>query len=144
MRAKKVVIVEDHQLFREGLRALLAGSTDFDIAGEAADGIEAVECIEKHRPDLVLLDLSIPKMSGFSVIKEIKSRLPDIRILALTIHESDKYVLDAFEVGADGYCLKDAGREELLTAVASVLEGRTYLSPGLSAAVTENLMPAVK
>jgi DNA-binding NarL/FixJ family response regulator len=129
---KNILLAEDHRLLRECLIALLQTEKGFQIVGEAENGLEAIQCVEKNAPDLVLLDLSMPKMSGISVIKELKSRFPEVRILALTIHESDQYVLEAFQAGADGYCLKDASRDELLIAIESVLNGKTYISPGIS------------
>ena len=132
VKPKNIVLAEDHRLLREGLKALLQTEKDLQIIGEAENGLEAIRCVEKHAPDLILLDLSMPKMSGISVIKEIKSRFPEVKILALTIHESDQYVLEAFQSGADGYCLKDASRDELLIAIKSVLNGKTYISPGIS------------
>lgn len=132
VKTKNIVLAEDHRLLREGLKALLMTEKDLQIIGEAENGLEAIRCVEKHAPDLILLDLSMPKMSGISVIKEIKSRFPEVKILALTIHESDQYVLEAFQSGADGYCLKDASRDELLIAIKSVLNGKTYISPGIS------------
>ena len=132
---KKVVLAEDHRLLREGLKALLQAEKGLQIVGEAENGLEALRCVEKYAPDLILLDLSMPKMSGLSVIKEIKTRFPEVRIMALTIHESDQYVLEAFQSGADGYCLKDASKDELLIAIESVLNGKTYISPGISESV---------
>ena len=140
----RVFIVEDHQLFREGLKAMLNRREDIDIVGEAEDGLEAVRGIRKATPDLVLLDLSMPKMGGISVIKEVKRELPETRILALTIHESDQFVLKAFEAGADGYCIKDASRKELMLAVDSLLEGKTYISPGISDQVMEGYLTGRK
>jgi len=139
-----VVIVEDHRLFREGLKSLLADKTNFDIVGEAGDGLEALRCVRKRRPNLVLLDISMPKMNGISVMREIKSQFPEIKILALTIHESDHYVLEAFEAGADGYCLKDAGRRELMVAITSVLEGKKYISPTIADNVMEGYLTGRK
>ncbi|MEJ2284790.1 MAG: response regulator transcription factor [Desulfobacterales bacterium] len=139
-----VVIVEDHRLFREGLKSLLADKSSFDIVGEAGDGLEALRCVRKRRPNLVLLDISMPKMNGISVMREIKSQFPEIKILALTIHESDHYVLEAFEAGADGYCLKDAGRRELMVAITSVLEGKKYISPTISDKVMEGYLTGRK
>lgn len=140
MAANKIVIVEDHNLFREGLKSLLSADGDFEIVGEARDGLEAIRCITKQQPDLVLLDLSIPKMDGISVIRRIKSRFPNIKIMALTNHSADKYVLDAFEAGAEGYCLKDACYSELQLAAGSVLEGRRYISPTISHNVIEGYL----
>jgi DNA-binding NarL/FixJ family response regulator len=140
----KIVIVEDHRLFREGLKSLLADKADFEIVGEAGDGLEAIRCVRKLQPTLLLLDLSMPKMNGISVMREIKGQYPDIKILALTIHESDQYVLEAFEAGADGYCLKDAGRNELMIAIDSVMQGKRYISPSISDNVLEGYLSGRK
>jgi DNA-binding NarL/FixJ family response regulator len=140
----KVFIVEDHRLFREGLKSMLDNRDDIDIVGEAEDGLQAVRRIRRTTPDLVLLDLSMPKMGGISVMKEVKRDLPETRILALTIHESDQFVLEAFDAGADGYCIKDASRKELMLAVDSLLEGKTYISPDISDHVMEGYLTGRK
>ncbi len=123
---KRILIAEDHKILRKGLKALLGDSDDIEVVAEAEDGIEAVRCVEKYRPDLILLDLGMPRMSGISVIKEIKSRFPETKILVLTIYESEDFVLETFRAGAHGYCLKEADHEELLTAIRNVLAGKTY------------------
>jgi len=128
----RIVIAEDHKILREGLKSLVKSNEDFEIVAEAGDGLEAIRAVEKHHPDLLLLDLSMPRMSGISVIKDLKSRFPETKILALTIHESEDYILESFHSGLDGYCLKDANYSELLGAINRVLEGKTYLSPGIS------------
>jgi DNA-binding NarL/FixJ family response regulator len=131
-RTCKVVIAEDYRILREGLKSLLKSRGDIDVVGEAGDGMEAIRCVEMLHPDLLLLDLSMPKMSGLSVIKDLKSRYPETKILALTIHESEDYILETFHSGLDGYCLKEASHSELLLAIDTVLQGKTYLSPGIS------------
>jgi DNA-binding NarL/FixJ family response regulator len=143
-KTHRVFIVEDHQLFREGLKSMLNKRDDIEIVGEAEDGLEAVRRIRKTAPDMILLDLSMPKMGGISVMKEVKRDLPETRILALTIHESDQYVLEAFEAGADGYCVKDASRNELMLAIDSLLEGKSYISPGISDHVMEGYLSGRK
>ena len=129
---RKIVIAEDHKILREGLKSLLTTIEDLEIVGEAADGLEAIRCVENYDPELLLLDLSMPKMNGISVIKDLKSRFPDVKILVLTIHESEDYILESFRSGLNGYCLKDANYSELLVAIRSVLDGKRYLSPSIS------------
>jgi DNA-binding NarL/FixJ family response regulator len=140
----KIFIVEDHRLFREGLKAMLSPIPEYEIIGEAEDGLEAVRLIRKSRPDLVLLDLSMPRMNGFSVLREIKGAMPEVKILVLSIHESDQYVLQAFEARADGYAIKDSSREELRIAIRSVLEGKKYISPGVAGNVLEGYLDGRK
>ena len=140
----KIFIVEDHRLFREGLKAMLSLDPGYEIIGEAEDGLEAVRLIRKSKPDLVLLDLSMPRMNGFSVLREIKAAMPEVKILVLSIHESDQYVLQAFEARADGYAIKDSSREELRVAIRSVLEGKKYISPGVAGNVLEGYLDGRK
>lgn len=128
----RIVIAEDHNILREGLKSLVKSNDAIQVVAEAGDGIEAIRAVEKHRPDLLLLDLSMPRMSGISVIKDLKSRFPETKILALTIHDTEEYILESFHSGLDGYCLKDANSSELLMAIDRVLEGKTYLSPTIS------------
>jgi DNA-binding NarL/FixJ family response regulator len=141
---KQIFIVEDHRLFREGLKAMLSPNPEYEIVGEAEDGLEAIRLIRKSKPDLVLLDLSMPRMSGFSVLQEIKAEMPGVKILVLSIHESDQYVLQAFEAKADGYAIKDSSREELRMAIRSVLEGKKYISPGIAGSVLEGYIDGRK
>ena len=137
---RKIVIAEDHRILREGLKALLNSNDSIEVVAEAEDGLEAVRFVEKYRPDLILLDLAMPKMNGISAMKEIRSRVPDTKILALTIHESEDYILETFRAGANGYCLKDSSHAELLNAIESVLAGKAYLSPGVSEKVLEGYL----
>jgi len=141
---KQLFIVEDHRLFREGLKAMLSPSQEYEIIGEAEDGLEAIRLIKKKKPDLVLLDLSMPRMNGLSVLREIKGSMPEVKILVLSIHESDQYVLQAFEAKADGYAIKDSSREELRVAIRSVLEGKKYISPGVAGNVLEGYLDGRK
>ncbi len=141
---KKVVIAEDHTILREGLRALLSFDPNFTIVGEAGDGREAIRCVEKETPDLLLMDLSMPKMNGMDAIREIKKRFPKTRIIALTVHKTEEYILATLQAGADGYVLKDATHDELMTAIKSVLSGKQYLSPDVSGKVIEGYLEGRK
>ncbi|MGD9042113.1 MAG: response regulator transcription factor [Desulfobacterales bacterium] len=141
MNAKvRIVLAEDHTILREGLRALLTADPDFEIVAEAADGREAVRFVEKQIPDLILMDLSMPRMTGMDAIREIKKRYPQTKIIALTVHKTEEYLRTTLQAGADGYVLKDATHEELMMAIESVLRGKTYLSPGVSGKVVEGYL----
>jgi DNA-binding NarL/FixJ family response regulator len=137
---KSVVIAEDSTILREGLRSLLSEGSDFEVVGEAKDGLEALRCVRNAKPDLILLDLAMPKVGGLGVIGEIKREAPDTKILALTVHEAEEYVLESFKAGADGYCLKDSSHTELLAAMNHVLSGKPYISPGISDKVLEGYL----
>jgi len=136
----KIVIAEDHTILREGLRALLSLDPNYEIIGEAEDGRDAIRCVEKLMPDLLLIDLSMPRMNGMEAIRDIKKRYPEIKIIALTVHKTEEYILATLEAGADGYVLKDATHNELMIAINSVLSGKPYLSPGVSEKVIEGYL----
>ena len=141
---KKIIIAEDQTLVRQGLRSLLESEKNIRVVAEAGDGIEVIRCVEKHKPDLVLMDLAMPKMSGLSALKDIKNRYPDTKIIALTFHSSEEYILEAFKSGADGYCLKKDSHAELLTAIKSILSGKSYISPAISSKVMEGYLEGRK
>jgi DNA-binding NarL/FixJ family response regulator len=136
----RIVIAEDHTILREGLRALLSLRPEFEIVGEAEDGRMAVQCIERLKPALALMDLSMPRMNGMDAIREIKKRCPETKILVLTVHKTEEYILATFKAGADGYALKDSTHTELVMAIKSVLTGKPYLSPGISEKVIEGYL----
>jgi two-component system response regulator NreC len=136
----RIVIAEDHTILREGLRALLSARPEFEIVGEAEDGRMAVQCIERLKPALVLMDLSMPRMNGMDAIREIKKRSPKTKVLVLTVHKAEEYILATFRAGADGYALKDSTHTELVIAIKSVLAGKPYLSPGISEKVIEGFL----
>jgi DNA-binding NarL/FixJ family response regulator len=136
-RRHRIVIAEDHTILREGLRALLASDPEFDVVGDAADGLDAIKSVISLTPDVVIMDLSMPKMNGVAAIKEIKRVTPNTKIVVLTVHKNEEYILAAFQAGSDGYVLKYAGHEELVSAIRTVLKGQPYLSPAVSAVVLE-------
>ena len=129
---KRVFIAEDHTILREGLKSILTSNADLEVVGEAEDGREAIRGIDKYKPDLLILDLTMPRMNGLEAIKEIKKISPKTRIMILTIHDTEEYVFPALKAGADGYLLKYANQDELLKGVKMVLEGKSYLTPGIS------------
>lgn len=141
MREKgRIVIAEDHTILREGLRALLSSQENLEVVGEAEDGREAIRQVEKLTPDLILMDLSMPKMNGIEAIREIRRRVPETRILALTVHKAEEFILEVLQSGADGYIPKDASSNELMMAIKSILMGKRYLSPSVSNVVIEGYL----
>lgn len=137
---KRIVIAEDHTILREGLKALLSLNLDLEVVGEAEDGREAVRTALEFKPDLMLMDLSMPRMNGIEAIKEIKKQHPEIKILVLTVYKTEEYVLASLQAGADGYILKEASRAEFLLAIKNVLMGKHYLSPEISGKVIEGYL----
>ncbi|MGB6290344.1 MAG: response regulator transcription factor [Desulfobulbales bacterium] len=134
---RKIVIAEDHTILRAGLRALLSGQNGLEVIGEAGDGREAIRKVDTLQPDLLLIDLSMPKLNGIDAIREIKSQHPEIKIIVLTVHKSDEYIIAALKAGANGYMLKDASQNELLLAIDYVINGKTFLSPSISDKVVD-------
>jgi DNA-binding NarL/FixJ family response regulator len=139
-----IVIAEDHTILREGLKALLSSHPDLKVVGEAEDGIEAIRCVQNHSPDMILLDLSMPRMTGLDAIKEIKRVNAETKIIVLTVHKTEEYILATLQAGADGYVLKDDHSTELLTAIRHVLDGRRYLSPSISGTIIDGLLQGKK
>jgi RNA polymerase sigma factor (sigma-70 family) len=140
----RIVIAEDHTILREGLKSLLSSHPDFAIVSEAEDGRKAIQCVEKHKPDLILTDLSMPRMNGMEAIREIKKVSPKTKVLVLTVHKTEEYILATFRAGADGYALKDATHDELVMAIRAVLGGKLYVSPGISDRVIEGFLEGKK
>jgi DNA-binding NarL/FixJ family response regulator len=143
-KKKRVVIAEDHKILREGLRSLLSTRDELEVVGEAGDGMSAIRTIKETDPDLVLLDINMPKMDGIAVIKEIKHQSPETKILALTMHQKEDYILEVFNSGGDGYCLKSAGQDDLMMAIRAVLSGKHYVSPEISGLVLEGYLESRK
>jgi two-component system response regulator NreC len=135
-----IVIAEDHTILRDGLKALLSTQEDFKVVAEAEDGREAIRCVHDFAPDVILMDLSMPRMNGLDAMKEIKKTNPGTKIIALTVHKTEEYVLATLQAGADGYVLKDATHSELMMAMKNVLGGNRYLSPGVSEKVIDGYL----
>jgi two-component system, NarL family, response regulator LiaR len=133
----RIVIADDHAVVREGTRTLLEREEDMEVVGEAADGEEAIKIIERNKPDVAILDISMPKLSGIEVTKQVKSRLPSTAILILTAYENDEYVFALLEAGAAGYLLKDVPGAEIVEAVRSVYSGESVLHPSIARKVIQ-------
>jgi len=126
-----ILIVDDHALMRNGLEAMLASDSTFEVVGVAADGMTAIRSVAKLQPDIVLMDLTMPRTSGMDAIIQIKRLHPDVKIVALTFHKEEKYIHATLEAGADAYVLKDDSRTELFNALNNVATGNNYLSPSI-------------
>lgn len=131
----RIVLAEDHTILREGLRAIFASEPDLELVGEATDGREAINKARELQPELLILDLSMPRMDGLTALKDIKRVAPRTRVLVMTVHSSEEYVFQAIEGGADGYLLKESSATELMLAVRSVLAGERYLSAAVASHV---------
>ena len=127
-----ILLADDHTVVRQGLRALLAAEPDFAVIDEATDGRAALQSVERLRPDVLVVDLMMPGLGGLEVTRQVQQRVPQTRVVVLSMHANDAYVLEALRNGAMGYVLKDAGAAELIEAVREAAQGRRYLCRALS------------
>jgi two-component system, NarL family, response regulator NreC len=135
----RVILAEDHTLVRQGFRRMLEDESRIEVVGEASTGLAAIELTKKLKPDVVVMDLSMPELGGMEATEEILKALPETKILILSMYSNDAYVRKAFELGARGYVLKNAMEVDLTRAVLALGEGDTYMSPGISNVVIDNL-----
>ncbi len=135
----KVLLAEDHKIVREGTRQLLEQSADMEIIGEVADGLEAIRLAGELHPDVVVMDVRLPRLNGIEATRTIASRYPAIRILILSAYDDDSYVFPLLEAGARGYLLKTASGSELAEAIRQVIAGETVLSPRITAKLVGRL-----
>lgn len=127
-----IALAEDHHVVRQGFKLVLAAEPDFKLAGEAADGLEAVKLVEERKPNIILLDLMIPRLHGLEVIRQLRRDHPATKVIILSMHADEPYVMEALRNGASGYVLKDCTAVDLVQAVRTVAAGRRYLSPALA------------
>lgn len=137
MKKTRVLIVDDHTLVRDGIRALLTLAADIEVVGEAANGMEALEKMKELLPDVVLLDLAMPIMNGLDTTRKIRKEFPKTKVLALTQYDDSEYVVPVIEAGARGFVTKAAAFSELATAIQAVANGDSYLSPSAASALIE-------
>ena len=142
---KGILIVDDHPLFRKGLKAVLESNNQFEVVGEAQNGAEALEMVRKLDPDLVVVDISLPDQSGIELTREIRNLLPEMHIMIVSMHSKIDYVAEAFQAGATGYVVKESASESLLQGLEQVSKGDYYLDSSLSQQVVKKLIgPMVK
>jgi len=133
-----ILLADDHQVVRVGLRALLEAEADFKVVGEATNGLEAKDLLERLRPDVLIIDMTMPQLNGLEVIRQIAQLSPQTRAIVLSMHSNEGYVLEALRHGASGYVLKQSNMEELVKAVRTVMNGLSYLSLELSQRAIES------
>ncbi|AEH46397.1 response regulator [Parageobacillus thermoglucosidasius] len=132
----RIAIIDDHQLFREGMKRILEFEEEFEVVAEGADGSEALAIVEQHRPDIVIMDINMPNTNGVEATRQLVEMYPDTKIVVLSIHDDENYVMRALQMGATGYLLKDMDADTLIEAVKIVAEGGSYLHPK----ITHNLI----
>ncbi|MCX6144703.1 MAG: response regulator transcription factor [Ignavibacteriales bacterium] len=140
----RVLLADDHTLIRSGIATLLQSNKDFVVVGEAEDGEEAVRKTGELKPTVVVMDLSMPKLSGIDATKQIKKKYPEVNVLVLTMHENEEYVYQILKSGAAGYVLKSAGKEELITAIRAAAKGEKFFSPRISQLMAEGYVRRVE
>lgn len=140
----KVLICDDHAILRSGLRMLLNAEPDMTVVGEATDGIEAVELAGSLEPDLVLMDIAMPGMSGIEATEAIRRQHPQVKVLILTMHENEEYLFRTIRAGGGGYVLKKAADSELIEAIHQVMQGDAFLGPRVSAQIVQDYMERVE
>ena len=136
----KLVIADDHALFREGVRALLAAHSDLQVVGEAADGSEAIEQVKKFRPHILLLDIAMPGLGGLETTLELKRLAPEVKIVILTQYANKEYLFRFLKAGVSGYVLKRAAGSELVGAIKAVYQGGTFIHPEVAPVVIEGYL----
>jgi two-component system, NarL family, response regulator NreC len=136
----RIILVDDHTIMREGLRSLLERKSSYQVIAEARTGARALELTRELKPDLVIMDISMPDMTGIEATEIIKEELPGIKILALSVHSDRRFILRMFQAGASAYLRKDCASEELIIAIETVLKDRRYLSPAITDDVLSELL----
>ncbi len=140
LMSTKVMLVDDHALIREGIKQLLEFDGSIDVIEQASDGAECLEKLQHVQPDILLLDINMPNVNGIEVLEEIKKKNIPVKVLMLTVHSEAEYLVQAVDIGANGYILKDSGSEELKKAIQSVMDGDSYIQPSLIPSLNSRLV----
>lgn len=137
MKKIRVLLAEDHTIVRQGIAALLRTESDMEVVGEASNGMEAIELAKKLGPDVILMDIGMRQLNGLEATREIKKLFPSMKILVLTMHDNEEWILQILRAGASGYLIKDLAMTDLISALRAVYQGDSYLSPSISKMVIE-------
>ena len=140
MNPYQIILADDHLMFRKGIKRIIEDSKNLLVIGEAGDGLQLLELLKKAKPDMVILDISMPKLRGLEATHEIKTRYPGIKILILTMHRNKEYLLQALSAKADGYLLKEDTDTQLIAAIESIRAGKIFLSHLMSEDLSQNLL----
>jgi two-component system response regulator NreC len=132
MKKVKLLVADDHKIFRQGIKKLLEEESDMSVVGEAADGRDAVKKATELKPDVILMDIAMANLNGLEATKQIKKVLPSVRVIMLTMHKNEEYILQSFQAGASGFILKEGAVEELVSAIRSIHQDKSFLSPTIS------------
>jgi two-component system response regulator NreC len=140
----RILLADDHTLFRQGIKTLLSAETDMEVVGEAANGGEAIERATEFRPDVVLMDIGMPGFSSFEAARQIRKNRPDTKVLYLTMYDDEDYLVEGMEAGGNGYVLKDSPAPQLLAAVRDVQRGGSFLSPRMLSQLVDDFRSRIK
>lgn len=144
MSQTSIVLVDDHALVRDGIRALLESETDLQVIGEGADGNEAISLVEAKKPDVLIIDIRMPNMTGIEAVEKLSAANAEVKCIILSMHDSEEYILQSVSAGAKGYLLKDTGKVEFIKAIHTVQEGGKYYSGDISNVLVNNLLNPAK
>ncbi len=144
MPSIRILLADDHTMVRDGLRALLRGQQGLEIVAEAADGRECIQLAEEHTPDVVMMDIAMPKMNGIEATRRILAERPSTGVVILSMHQDESYVLQSLSAGAKGYLLKDSPREDIVEAIRAAAQGRAFLSRKVSRLLQEEHIEALR
>ncbi|MBN7814482.1 response regulator [Algoriphagus pacificus] len=140
MTPTQIILADDHELVRDGIKSLLENETRFEVIDEASDGVEALQVIAKKQPDLLIVDIRMPNMNGIEVVRQLTEKYPDVKKLVLSMHDSEEYVVESIQAGADGYLLKGSSKSEFLKALNTIADGGKYFTGDVSAIIINNFV----
>lgn len=140
----RILLADDHALVRRGVRLILDAEPDLEVVAEAGDGAEAVELAREHRPDLAVLDIAMPRMTGLQAARELRRRVPETRLLMLSMHDNEQFFFESLKAGAGGYVLKSAADEDLVTACRAAMRGESFLYPGVTSTLVRDYLQRMR